>query len=198
MMAMESAEFRAALAAAKRGDEAAFTALFRYAQPAVLRYLQSLAGPRGEDLAGDTWVQVVRGLGRFEAAEPARFRAWVLSIARHRWLDEQRARSRRPESLVSDVPEPPATDDVAEIVAGLMSTESALALIGSLPPDQAEVVLLRVVADLDVATTAQVTGRKPGHVRVLTHRALHRLRVLLAGAPEMSTDVTPEPDRAVN
>src|SRR4051812_34815124 len=98
MIGMDSAEFTAVLAAAKRGDEAAFTALFRSTQPAVLRYLRSLSGGRGDDLAGDTWVQVVRGLATFDATEPAGFRAWVLSIARHRWLDDQRARARRPEA----------------------------------------------------------------------------------------------------
>jgi RNA polymerase sigma-70 factor (ECF subfamily) len=78
-----------------------------------------------------------------------------------------------------------------------MSTEAALELIGSLPPDQAEVILLRIVADLDVATTAQVTGHEPGHGRVLAHRGLKRLRSMLVGTPEMSPDVTPTADGAV-
>jgi RNA polymerase sigma-70 factor (ECF subfamily) len=44
-----------------------------------------------------------------------------------------------------------------------------------LPADQAEVVLLRVVGGLDVAVVAQLTGRRPGTVRVIQHRALKRL-----------------------
>ena len=55
------------------------------------------------------------------------------------------------------------------------STEQAVALIGSLPVDQAEVLLLRVVADLDVATVAAILGKRPGAVRVLAHRGLRRL-----------------------
>ena len=36
-------------------------------------------------------------------------------------------------------------------------------------------VLLRVVAGLDVAEVAAITGKRPGNVRVLAHRALRRL-----------------------
>ena len=54
-------------------------------------------------------------------------------------------------------------------------TEVALAHIASLPPDQAEVVLLRVVAGLDVEEVAAIVGKKAGAVRVLQHRALKRL-----------------------
>ena len=63
MTAMTPEIFRDSLAAAKNGDETAFTVLFRYAQPAVLRYLRVIGRDRAEDLAGETWVQVVRGLG---------------------------------------------------------------------------------------------------------------------------------------
>lgn len=171
--------FRDSLAAAKTGDETAFTVLFRFAQPAVLRYLRVIGRDRAEDLAGETWVQVVRGLDSFEASEPQAFRGWVLSIARHRWLDDQRARGRRPEIAAQEVPDRPSANDVAAAVDEMMSTESALALIAQLPPDQAEVITLRYIADLDVATTAETLGKEPGAVRVLAHRGLKRLEKLL-------------------
>jgi RNA polymerase sigma-70 factor (ECF subfamily) len=44
-----------------------------------------------------------------------------------------------------------------------------------LPPAQAEIVLLRIVAGLDSYEVAAVTGRKPGTVRVMQKRALERL-----------------------
>jgi RNA polymerase sigma-70 factor (ECF subfamily) len=194
MTGMERSEFVARLAAARAGDEAAFTVLFRAVQPSVLRYLGGVAPGRAEDLAGETWVQVVRGLETFEAEEMAAFRAWVLTIARHRWLDDQRARGRRPERPVDQVPDRPTGEDVAQTVAGMVSTEAAIRLIATLPPDQAEAVLLRVVADLDVATTARVMERDAGAVRVLTHRGLRRLRRMLEDAGE----VTPAPRGTVS
>ena len=179
MTAMTPEIFRDSLAAAKTGDETAFTVLFRFAQPAVLRYLRVIARDRAEDLAGDTWVQVVRGLGSFQATEPQAFRAWVLSIARHRWLDDQRARGRRPELIAQEIPEQPSGGDVAATVDEMMSTEAALALIARLPREQAEVVTLRYIADLDVAATASTLGKEPGAVRVLAHRGLKRLEKIL-------------------
>ena len=179
MSGMTPEIFRDNLAAAKAGDETAFTVLFRFAQPAVLRYLRVIGRDRADDLAGETWVQVVRGLGSFQAQEPQAFRAWVLSIARHRWLDDQRARGRRPEIIAQDVPDQPTSGDVASTVDEMMSTESALALIARLPREQAEVVTLRYIADLDVAATAATLGKEPGAVRVLAHRGLRRLEKLL-------------------
>ena len=179
MAAMTPEIFRENLAAAKKGDETAFTVLFRFAQPAVLRYLKVISRDRAEDLAGETWVQVVRGLGSFAANEPQAFRAWVLSIARHRWLDDQRARGRRPEVVAQELPDRAGNSDVEATVDEVMSTESALALIARLPRDQAEVVTLRYIADLDVAATAAMLGKEAGAVRVLAHRGLRRLEKLL-------------------
>lgn len=65
-------------------------------------------------------------------------------------------------------------------VLAASETEAALARTASLPRDQADVVLLRVVAGLDVDDVARVLGKKPGTVRVLQHRALHRLAEELA------------------
>jgi RNA polymerase sigma-70 factor (ECF subfamily) len=179
MAAMTPEIFRESLVAAKNGDETAFTMLFRFAQPAVLRYLRVISRDRAEDLAGETWVQVVRGLASFQADEPQAFRAWVLSIARHRWLDDQRARGRRPEVVAHEMPEQSSGIDVAATVDEMMSTEAALALIARLPRDQAEVVTLRYIADLDVAATAATLGKEPGAVRVLAHRGLRRLEKLI-------------------
>lgn len=176
---MTPEEFGTALAAAKAGDEPAFTELFRYAQPGVLRYLRVISPDRYEDIAGETWVQVVRGLDTFQATEAAAFRGWVLSIARHRWLDDLRARGRRLELVVDEVPERSGTTDTAGLVDEIMSTESALTLIARLPKDQAEVIALRYISDLDVARTAEVLGKAPGAVRVLAHRGLRRLQDLL-------------------
>jgi hypothetical protein len=70
-----------------------------------------------------------------------------------------------------------------------MSTRWALRLIGSLPPDQAELVVLRVVVGLDVGDVAEVTGRSPGSVRVAVPRALRRLRTLVEEDEEAARPV---------
>jgi RNA polymerase sigma-70 factor, ECF subfamily len=173
--------FEAVLAAAARGDEAAFGILWRDLHPALLRYLDGMAPGVGEDLASETWLRVVARLDRFSGDERA-FRAWVFTVARHRAVDRWRRRLRRRDELVpaEALADLPAPDDPADAAVDAISSRAAVALIATLPPDQAEVVLLRVVAGLDVAEVAAITGKRPGNVRVLSHRALRRLAERLA------------------
>jgi RNA polymerase sigma-70 factor, ECF subfamily len=173
---MVGPSFTAVLDAAAAGDEAAFRVLWRDLQPGLLRYLDALAPGAGEDLASETWLRVVDGLARFSGDERA-FRAWVFTVARHRAVDRWRRRTRRHDELVplEALADLPAPDDPAEAALDAISTRAAVALLATLPRDQAEVVLLRVVAGLDVAQVAAITGKRPGTVRVLAHRALRRL-----------------------
>jgi hypothetical protein len=54
-------EFAAVLTAAQSGSEAALTLLWRDANAALLRYLRVIAPDAAEDIAAETWLQVVRG-----------------------------------------------------------------------------------------------------------------------------------------
>lgn len=181
--------FQERLAAAKEGDESAFVELFRSVQPALLRYLSTIGGSLAEDVAGETWVSVVRGLDRFTGDESG-WRAWVFTIARARLVDAQRRLSRMPDTVdAQEVLESRADGvDVSADVEEIFSTEAALALIGRLPVDQAEAVLLRHVAGLDVARTAEVLDKRPGAVRVAAHRGLRRLSELLSPRDDGSSE----------
>jgi RNA polymerase sigma-70 factor (ECF subfamily) len=175
-MTMIGPEFRAVLEAATRGDEEAFGRLWRDLQPRLLRYFMVAAPAAAEDLASETWLAVVRGLDRFRGNEPA-FRAWVFTMARHEVLDWRRRAARR---ATEDVPVTGLTnlaapDDPAATAMQGFSTRAALAVVATLPPDQAEAVALRVVAGLDVDRVAEIMRKRPGTVRVLTHRGLRRL-----------------------
>jgi RNA polymerase sigma-70 factor (ECF subfamily) len=175
------ADFAGVLAAAQRGSEAAFTRLWRDGNPALLRYLRVIAPSAAEDIAAETWLQVVRGLAAFRGDEQA-WRAWLFTTARRRAIDEGRRRTRRQESPLDDIGpgQLPAVADAADLVMERLGTQSALALVGTLPPLQAEVILLRVVAGLDTDAVARLVGRRPGAVRVAAHRGLRRLADVLA------------------
>jgi molybdopterin molybdotransferase len=77
----------------------------------------------------------------------------------------------------------PAPDDPAGAAVDAISGRAAVALIATLPPDQAEVITLRTVVGLDSCQVAAVLGKRPGAVRVLAHRGLRRLAQLLASSP---------------
>ena len=73
----------------------------------------------------------------------------------------------------------PADDDTMGEVIEAMATRAALEWIGSLPRDQAEAVLLRVVIGLDAASAGRVLGKRPGAVRTAAYRGLRRLAASL-------------------
>jgi RNA polymerase sigma-70 factor (ECF subfamily) len=169
------AAFGVTLARAQGGDETAFAHIFRDVQPALLRYLHVIT-PEAEDVASDTWLQVVRGLAGFRGGEEA-FRAWLFTIARHRAVDAGRARSRRPDVPLADLhaADQQMSPDAAEAALEAISTQAVMALIAALPRDHAEIIMLRVVAGLEAADVARIVGKTPGAVRVTAHRALRRL-----------------------
>ncbi|HEX8959139.1 MAG TPA: RNA polymerase sigma factor [Solirubrobacterales bacterium] len=171
--------FAEVLSKVRAGDQQAFADLYRALQPRLLRYL-GMRSVDPDDVAADTWLAVVRDLDSFAGDENA-FRAWVFAIARNRAADAGRAAGRRPAVPVGDDLEllDQVEGDAAEPVISAMSTRSALELVASLPPDQSEAVALRVLAELDVAEVAEIMGRSPGAVRVLTHRGLRTLAARL-------------------
>ena len=181
-------DFAALLAAAQGGSDEAFAALWRDTNPALLRYLRVLTPEHAEDVAAETWVQVVRGLPRFTGDETA-WRAWLFTTARRRAIDQARQLMRRPTTSLetqSDLALAELPDlrspDAADLALANLGTRTAIAVVAQLPPLQAEVIMLRVVAGLDTETVAQLLGRSPGAIRVAAHRGLHRLAGLLAEA----------------
>jgi RNA polymerase sigma-70 factor (ECF subfamily) len=166
-----------ALSRARSGDESGFLELWRTLQPRLLRYLRVQSGESCEDIAAETWLQIVRDLPNFIGTADG-FRGWLFTIARHRAIDAARAKSARPSDPVADIASagrlassPSAEQQAMEE----LSTQRALAMVSSLPREQAELVALRVIAGLDVASVAEIVGKSPGAVRVSVHRGLRAL-----------------------
>jgi RNA polymerase sigma-70 factor (ECF subfamily) len=180
--------FEVTIARAGEGDRPALAELYRELHPPILRYLRALEPVEGEDLASEVWLDVIAHLDRFRGDRRA-LRAWTFTIARSRLIDLRRRRARR--ATVPVGPDEMARHaerrDAEEEAMAALSTEDALARIAALPPDQAEVVLLRILGDLSVRDVAAVMGKRPGTVRVLQHRALRRLAQQLATPKGVTT-----------
>ena len=198
----------AAVRAARSGDEDGFRQLFRAQQPVLLRYLRVLVGEDAEDIASEAWLHIARDLGSFSGDWDG-FRAWTATVARHRALDSLRAQRRRPQASAS-------TDHLLDLVAQeqtadraleLVATDAAVALVATLPRDQAEAVMLRAVLGLDAKTAGKVLGKRAGAVRTAAHRGLRQLARRLdspgttdppaARSPRPQTGVTTSPAPAL-
>jgi RNA polymerase sigma-70 factor (ECF subfamily) len=186
-------EFDELLAAARRGDRSAIASIWRVEQPRLLRVLRTEAGDAADDIASQTWLELMGALRRFEGDERG-FRALLYTIARRRLADHRRTQRRKPAqatdpevlaALRSVGPRPDARGDAeAEVVAAIGADDLLAAISAILPPEQVEVLVLRVVAGLSVDQVAAIVGRKPGAVRVQQHRALKRLADALGEADQ--------------
>jgi RNA polymerase sigma-70 factor (ECF subfamily) len=176
---MIGSRFPAVLADTRSGDEVAFAAMWREFHPPLLRYLRVFTGSAADDVASETWAAIATSINRFEGDERA-FRALLFTVARRRAIDHFRREARRPAVPVDPrslgtAPVVAVGEDPGDAAVTALATETALALVATLPPDQAEAVSLRAIAGLDVADVAAIMNKRPGTVRVLAHRGLREL-----------------------
>ena len=159
------------------GDEGAFRTVYRSIHPPLLRYLSVLVGrSEAEDVASETWAQAFRDLDRF-TGDADGFRGWVTTIGRNRALDHLRHHRRRPtdERTVEEMVDLLDDADVEGDTLGRVGSQAALALVSTLPPDQAEAIMLRTVLGFDAVTAGQILGKSPGAVRAASFRGLRQL-----------------------
>lgn len=188
---LDDDSFASVLAAARSGDTWAAELLFVDLQPRLLRFFRATEPRAADDLAGDVWLGTARGLASFEG-DLAGFRSWVFTIARRRLADHRRTAGRRgtdpvdPHEMFRERPDE-ARRAPDSLVIDRADAQQAIDLItSSLPEEQAELLLLRVVAGLDVAHVAEVLDRTANWVRVTQHRALRRLaEILREDSPEV-------------
>ena len=184
-------DFEATLRAAQAGDAPAVGVLWQELNHRLVRFLQAREFDAAEDIASETWLTIASKLGQFTGSE-VEFRAWLFTIARSRLVDWQRRRQRRPEALVEPdgFPNDVAPHDTADATLATLDREAALAMIARLPADQGDVILLRLLADLDVAQVARIMGKRPGAVRMLQLRGYRALEQLMRAPEHAQQDVT--------
>ena len=102
----------------------------------VLGLLRALVGPdEAEDCFQETFIAALRGYERMDGRHP---RAWVMTIARRKAIDNHRARARRPEPRA----------ELAEPVAPEEGGGEIWTAVAALPEGQRFAIALRYAADL--------------------------------------------------
>lgn len=109
------------------------------------------------------------------------FLAFVYGIAAHKVADAHRsAACNRAEPLPQILDLPCLADGPEQRAIRGELAERMIKLLSVLPERQREILVLRVVVGLSAEETAGAVGSPPGAVRVAQHRALGRLRKVLA------------------
>jgi RNA polymerase sigma factor (sigma-70 family) len=161
---------------ARQGSIKAFDDIYRSLAGQVASYLRWHRSTDPDGLTNDVFAQVHRNLPRFEGDEHG-FRSWVFTIAHHRMIDDRRRANRQPQ-LQDDlgVEEHMGLGDVEDDAFAVLAHDRVRDLLTVLSPDQRDVVLLRIIADLSVDEVARMLDKREGAIKALQHRALGTLR----------------------
>jgi RNA polymerase sigma-70 factor (ECF subfamily) len=167
-------EISAGIAAARRGDEAAWHRLFDDFHYLVWRYGFAHLGDHAsaDDLAQEVFVAAVKAIGRLRDETRPGVEGWLLGIARNKVADRfrQSARERKLQLI-----RPELEADPAEIAVRRLTVQRLRACLDTLPEPQRDIVIRRFVLDQSLEHVARATGRGIGAVKALQHRAVAAL-----------------------
>lgn len=178
------AEIERLAIAARGGEPRALDAFLRAIEGQVVRYCRAKlsVGSRhtAHDVAQDVLYAVCDALPRFQPGSGP-VMAFVMGIARFKVVDAFRAGGRDRSIPVDVVPDRPDPDGGPELAAVLATeTDRLRGALGHLAEHHREVVVLRIALGYSAEEVARQLGTTAGAVRVTQHRALAKLRALLA------------------
>lgn len=161
--------------AARRGEPAALSALYRRHCDAIYRFALARTGTRqhAEDLTAEVFTRVVESLPRYDASRGG-FRSWLYGIARHVCADFWRRHDDALELPLDDLLPTQAPSEHEAAAGDRRLSAWALSLLSALPHQYRRVLELRILEGRSVADTAETMGITANYVKVLQHRALRR------------------------
>jgi RNA polymerase sigma-70 factor (ECF subfamily) len=193
-MAADETELIARLRA---GDNTAFAQLVGTYHASMLRVASAFVPTQSvaEEVVQDTWLGVVRGIGRFEGRSS--LKTWLFRILVNRAKTAGAKEPRHLELEAESVEagrfaangawaEPPSgwSDDVEDRLAAPAMAAKVRAAVEQLPAAQRQVVTLRDIEGLSSAQVCDMLDISEGNQRVLLHRGRVKVRALLAAELE--------------
>ena len=131
-----------------------------------------------EDLVADIFVKAWEKLHTYKERKNIPFAAWLFRIARHTVID-----SYRTHRGFEEVPEELVDTDIFNKADTKLGRDEMLKIVNAaithLPARYREVLLLSYMADLPHSEISRVLHLTEGAVRILKHRALKKLELLL-------------------
>jgi len=160
----------------QNGERDAFETLVRRWSPRLLRYCQRRTG--NTEAAGEAmqtiWLRAVQGLRKLD--DPARFPAWLFTIAARTCADHVRGQVRQ-RTLDEKIGEmPPINDEPTNDVSLDLATA-----IRSLPEDKRRILVLHYQEGHSVQEIARLMNIPAGTVKSRLHTLRNELRQILEG-----------------
>jgi RNA polymerase sigma factor (sigma-70 family) len=161
------------MAAAQTGDSQAYEQLLRELDAWLRRYYaRRLPHAAAEDAGQEALLAVHAKRHTYVPSRP--FGAWVVAIARYKWIDRVRDASRYAAlALDEDIP-------IEDHGGAAISAAALDHLLGRLKPAQASVIRLVKLKGLSVARASGATGQSVSLVKINIHRGLKKLAALVS------------------
>ncbi len=140
----------------------------------LYKYLLGKTGNavEAEDLTSQTFLAALENLPGYR--DQGNFRAWLFGIAHNKWVDFFRRSKRQippgehpPVSTESDFLQEMIQDEKSQVLAGL---------IKNLNESEAELLRLRLVAELEFREIAAVQGKSEAAVKKGYYRLIERMK----------------------
>lgn len=165
------------VAQAKQGNTQAFADLYDYLSKPLYNFLFSRIRQKqtSEDLLQTVFLKVWNNLETYTPTRKAKFSTWVFQIANYTLIDYWRTRKETVDLTavenLSQFAEDPKLYEKYDYLWNAMA---------KLPDEYKTVLELRFRQDLSVAETAVIMNKSAVGIRVLQHRALKTLKLLLS------------------
>lgn len=172
---------RKLIEAAQAGDLEALGGLYDTHINQVYRYALARLGNvhDAEDVAEEIFLKMLGGLPAYQWRRTP-FAAWLMRIARNEVISFARRNGKRahdgelPEELVDK-----RNADPAETTEKTIALEDLRQAVALLPEAQRDVIVLRFASGLSVSDTAKALGKNENNVKVLQHKGMQRLQILM-------------------
>lgn len=177
-MALLSLSDEEALARAAQGDSEAFGILYDRYLGRIYNYIYYRTGNQhdAEDLTSRVFTRAMKHITNYED-RGVPFGAWLYRIAHNLVANWHRDNSRRQEVGLDETFQMPAGQEHPES-AVVRSEEEAtlLQLIGTLPEERQQLLILKFVDHMSNAEIGLIMDRTEGAIKSLYHRTLLSLR----------------------
>ncbi len=168
----------ACLRAIAEGDRSAFASIVERWQTRLINFFYRSVGNRAdaEDLAQETFLELYRAAGRYQAR--GTFNAYIFTVARRRLIDSYRKSARRPLDFID--PTDFVMQQQAEESNHTREIEEAFhKALATLPDNQRDAILMLQQQGLSYDEIAEALGASLSAVKTWIHRARTHLRKVL-------------------
>lgn len=177
-----NADWSVLMAQSQDGDQQAYVTLLRSLTPYVrsLAARLGLVGDEAEDAVQDVLLTIHKIRHTYDPTLP--FGPWLTAVARRRLIDRTRLRSRRwrRETALTEAHETLAATE-SNYHEAAAEARRLRAAIATLPAGQRQAIEMVKLQELSLKEASARSGQSETALKVAVHRAVRRLRSLLAG-----------------